>query len=126
MKRTERDLRERDASHLPEELREEREKRLDDLREYWQNGEFPLNVDREERTPIFKNDRDVPRAMAYLVEQSGHEDLFEHIAETDNYVDIDDVEEGPLVEWIEGSGLTKEEAALVRPTYCGPYWPDYL
>lgn len=123
LKRTERDLREKDTSHLSPELQERRERNLDRLNEYWKAGEFPTNTDfHGERVPYFVDDRGVPCAMAYLIQESGHEDLVASVAETNNHVYIEELEEGPVVDWIENSGLTKDEAARIQPSYCG-FWP---
>lgn len=117
--RTERELRAKDTSHFSPELQARREHNLDRLREYWQNGEFPINTDfPDERVPYFVDDRGVPCAMAYLIQESGHKDLVQQVAAENNHVYIEELEDGPVIEWIEQSGLTLEEAARIQPTYC--------
>jgi uncharacterized protein YjbI with pentapeptide repeats len=49
--------------------------------------------------------------------QSGWSQAVEAVAQQSNFVFIDDVAEGPVLEWILHSGLTKEEAALIQPAY---------
>lgn len=129
LRRAERDLRESTPRDLGPERRRRRKAALDRLREYWQAGEFPTNRRQPGRTPCFVGANGVPCAMAYLLQEDGHEDLVADVMATDPTVRLEDVEDGPLVEWVEANGLTMAEAARIQPSYsqvvrfatdCGP------
>src|SRR3989344_6455056 len=72
----EKELRRKNVDHLSAELRAERAKNIDRLHAYWTNGLYPINRDfADRRVPYFKDASGTPCAMAYLIEQSGHQDL---------------------------------------------------
>src|SRR5262249_42523664 len=52
--------------------------------------------------------------MAELIHKSGRDDLVEAVKKEANAVRLADVHEGPLYDWMLGSGLTQEEIALVQ------------
>ena len=110
-------LRTRDISHLSEELQVKRKKHIAHLREYWKAGVFPKNLDFSKRTPYFKDAFDIPCAVAYLMERDGYSNLVNNTASTNNHIYVDDIKEGPALDWINNSGLTQKEAALIQPTY---------
>lgn len=128
LRRTERAL--RDADHgLSPEQRRRRETVLDHLRDYWQRGRFPTNEECPERVPCFVGANGEPCAMAYLLQQAGRDDLVDALMADDPTLRVEDLEGGPLVEWVERQGLTPEEAARIQPSYphavhfatdCGP------
>ncbi len=118
----ERELRNKNTSHLSPELQRRREENIARLHEYWTTGVFPKNPDFfDRRIPYFKDHLGTPCAMAYLIEESGHRDLVNAVASTNNHVYINDIHDGPVLDWINQSGLTKAEAARVQPAYgpCG-------
>jgi hypothetical protein len=118
----EKELRRKNVNHLSFELQQKRAKNLDRLHTYWTNGLYPINRDfADRRVPYFKDAVGTPCAMAYLIEQSGHQDLVNAVTKSNNHVYIDNIYDGPIIEWINKSGLTKTEAARVQPTYgpCG-------
>jgi hypothetical protein len=115
-------LRRNNVDHLPAELKSARESNLDRLHEYWSTGVFPKNLDFKGKfVPYFKDAVGTPCAMAYLIEESGNRDLVNEVAATNNYVYINDIKSGPVLEWINTSGLTQAEAARVQPTYGGGF-----
>ena len=59
--------------------------------------------------------------MAYLVDRSGRTDIVDQIAKTRNNAFIRELtDDRALVAWLDGSGLSVDEAARIQPTY-GPY-----
>ncbi len=76
-----------------------------------------MNEDVDQETPIFVDRRGVPCAVAYLMLKSGREDLVRQVVETNTYVRIGDLREGPVLDWIRSSGLTQEECARIQPAY---------
>jgi hypothetical protein len=116
----EKELRQKNVGHLSLELRQERAKNIAHLHQYWTSGLYPKNPDfLDQRVPYFKDAVGTPCAMAYLIEQSGHQDLVNAVARSNNHIYINDIQDGPVMDWINKSGLTKAEAARVQPTYGG-------
>ena len=116
----ERELRNKDTSHLSPKLRKARLRNLDSLNDYWKQKKFPANTRYPGKLiPHFKDEKGNLCAMAYLIERSGNKELVENIARTNNLVRLEEVNKGPLTEWISTSGLTKEESAKIQPSYCG-------
>jgi hypothetical protein len=120
-------LRARDVSHLPAPTQEARARHLDRLREYRLRGEFPLNVEQPGRpVPVFRDHRGLLCAVGYLLARDGEGNLVDRIASTRNLARIPELADEPaLVAWLEGAGLTVEEAARIQPQYNGwPGWPE--
>ena len=128
LRRGERALRDTDPGLAPEHAAR-RERTLDRLHEYQERGRFPTNRRSAERVPCFVGANGEPCAMAALLEADGRSDLVDEVMATDPTLRFEDLEEGPLTEWVERQGLTVDEAARVQPTYpevvefatdCGP------
>lgn len=119
----ERELRSRTVSGLEPALRRARAENLDRLHDYWVSGVFPRNFTVPSRVPFLRDSLGTPCAVAYLVERSGRGALVDALAAADNHVYVDDVSDGPLLDWMEGSGLTQEECARIQPSY-DPFPPS--
>lgn len=104
----EQELKHADTSHLSNELKGRRRRMLELLNEYWKKEEFPINTDYDFRTPQIRDKYGTPCAMAYLIERSGHAELVNLLATQDNLVYIDDVDDGPLISWLERFGLSRQ------------------
>jgi hypothetical protein len=63
---------------------------------------------------VFRDYQNRPCPMAFLIEKSGHRDLVNDVATTNNTLRLADVHDGPLLEWMLTSGLTQEEVAMVQ------------
>jgi hypothetical protein len=115
-------LRSRDVAHLSSNLQNRRAKMLDLLREYWQAGVYPGNYDHPgQRRPCFIDQRGNICAVGYLVEQTAGHDAASEINERFQYADISEMDHGSLDNWIAESGLSRDEVALIQPTY--GYYP---
>lgn len=122
-------LRKKDTRHLSPALQEKRAQATSLLHTYWQNGEFPSNYDYpNERKPCFRDKHDQICAVGYLVQQTGNEALVREIESTENYATIYEMTNPKLIEWVNQSGLTLEECAMIQPTYSTPIEsdPDYV
>ena len=118
----EQELISKNVQHLSEKLQKERSKNIARLHAYWTQGFYPKNVDFfDKRIPYFKDQFGTPCAMAYLIEKSGRQDLVSEVRQINNHVYINDIQNGPVLNWINQSGLTQAEAACVQPEYtpCG-------
>ncbi|MEM7038513.1 MAG: hypothetical protein AAF570_16130, partial [Bacteroidota bacterium] len=117
-------LRQQDVAHMSTEMQQKRTTLLDHLRDYWQNGVFPGNYDyAEQRKPCFIDQKGNICAVGYLVEQSVDRNAAEHINSEWQYADIADMETPDLEKWIASSGFSRNEVAMIQPTY-GPTPPD--
>jgi len=118
-------LRKKDISHLSEQQKVNRAKNIEFLNEYRTNEKYPSNYDyKGERRPCFKDMNDRICAVGYLVEQNGGEELVNEIQSSMNYAYIEDMNIEDLALWVENSGLTLEECAMIQPTYMWVPSPD--
>lgn len=116
----ERLLREKDVSALSEELKEKRNSLLDLLHEYWIRGIFPRNYDYPgQRVPCFLDKNGRICAVGYLIAQTAGRQVAEKINEEFQYEKIMAMNMPTVDDWIAASGLTKEECAMIQPSY-GP------
>lgn len=118
-------LRKKDVSSLSPKLRENRQKAIELLHDYWISGEFPSNYDYpNQRKPCFRDRKNQICAVGYLVQQTGNEDLVKAIESTENYSTIYEMTNPELLEWVKQSGLTLKECAMIQPTYSAPIEAD--
>ncbi|MBK0403117.1 hypothetical protein I5M27_08985 [Adhaeribacter sp. BT258] len=117
-------LRERATTHLSEQLKASRAALLDQLHQYIGAGVFPKNYDFPgERRPCFIDQDGNICAVGYLIEQTAGRPIAEKINAAHQYDRIFDMETPELLAWVENSGLTLEECAMIQPAYGPP--PSY-
>jgi hypothetical protein len=99
-------------------LLEKRMELLDLLHGYIVTGVFPANHDYPgERKPCFIDRNNRICAVGYLVEKTAGRSVAEEINSRHQYEKILEMND-PLVDnWISGSGLTKQECAMIQPSY---------
>lgn len=120
LKYVEQTLRSKDVSYLTNAQKENRLKMLDLLKEYWSAGIFPRNYDYpEQRVPCFIDKDGNICAVGYLIEQTSGRQTAEEINSKFKYEYLLAVNDPMIDSWIESSGLTKEECAMIQPAY-GP------
>lgn len=83
------------------------------LHDYQAAGTYPTDSLGMPRS-VFVDDQGVRCPMAELIWRSGHADLVEAVARENNQVRLADIQEGPLWDWMIGSGLTLDEIAMVQ------------
>jgi hypothetical protein len=83
------------------------------LHEYYEAGQFPTDEAGQPES-VFVDAKGVRCPMAELIWRSGHHDLVEAVAREHNAVRLAEVTEGPLHDWMVGSGLTLDEIDLVQ------------
>jgi len=105
------------TDNLTTEQKASRENMLDLLHEYWTAEVFPLNYDYAERKPCFIDKNNTICAVGYLVQQTAGQHVAEKINSVYQYAYISEMELPELNEWINNSGLTKTECAMIQPTY---------
>jgi hypothetical protein len=108
-------LRSRDVSDMPAELRAERMRNLDRLRNYWARGEYPVNYEHPNAwEPCFIDRTGAICAVGYLVEQSAGRELAEKIDSRYHFATIKEIDAPELAAWIARSGLTKAEVVTIQ------------
>ena len=113
-------LRNREVDQLGPETRKRRREMLDYLHEYWLQGSFPQNFDfPEERRPCFIDKSGNICAVGYLIERSAGRELAEKINSEYKYDRIYDIVSPELAKWLNMSGLTLDECAMIQPQYNG-------
>ena len=122
LSRTEQHLRSVDTHALPEPLRIRRLQHLNRLHTYWRSGRFPRHHESLLLAQGLYSPRFIDRdgrlcAVADLLINSGHGTLAHQIAATANLSLIRDMNFPELNAWVDQSGLTLDELALIQPGY---------
>jgi hypothetical protein len=113
-------LRSKDVSKLSTDLKTKRNQLLNLLHEYWTNGVFPKNYDYpDQRKTCFIDKDGVICAVGYLLEQTTSRQVADGINRAHKYEELLAMNNSTVDNWILTSGLTKEECAMIQPTY-GP------
>lgn len=111
-------LRGRDVSSLSKEKQMKRLEMLNLLNTYWNAGEFPRNYDfQNQRVPCFIDRDGNICAVGYLIEHSSGREVAEEINVKFKYSPLHKMEDEAIEYWIESSGLTKKECAMIQPWY---------
>jgi len=95
------------------ELAARRAQALQWLHEYAAAGVFPTD-ERGMPLSVFRDARGVRCPMAELIHRSGHDELVDEVARTNNALRLADVHDGPLYDWMLSSGLTRDEINMVQ------------
>ena len=93
---------------------------LDELEAYAARGTFPKNTHfPDERRPTFIDEDGTRCAVAHLLELSGEGPLALSVRDRMNFAPVTEiVEDSRFVAWLGAAGFTREEVALVQPSYC--------
>jgi hypothetical protein len=127
LKYVEKLLRSKDVSALTKEQKENRLKMLDLLNEYWTAGVFPKNYDYPgQRIPCFIDKDGNVCAVGYLIEQTAGRQIAEEINSTFKYEYLLAMNNQTIDRWVQSSGFTKEECAMIQPTYGSTPTDNYI
>jgi hypothetical protein len=110
-------LRNNEINHLTTAQLRSRNHLLQLLDQYRLAGNFPINDTYHERIPVFIDRYQTHCAVAYLLQQTGHEDMAIRIAKADNYAWLKDIHADGLLQWQQASGLSLEELKLIQGAY---------
>lgn len=110
-------LRNTPSNTLSKKVQCARERNLALLRGYRQAGRFPKNNSINRPILFFKDNSGTLCAVAHLVAASGEHELVNQVAQNSNNAAIKDIKSVTFDKWIEKSGLTKNELAIIQPTY---------
>lgn len=83
------------------------------LADYTERGEFPTD-ERGLPLSVFEDSRGVRCPMAELIYRSGHPELVAAVVAEDNHARLADVHDGPVHDWMLGSGLTRDEIIMIQ------------
>lgn len=95
------------------ELAHQRQLQIQRLRAYADAGVFPADA-AERPLSVFRDARGRLCPMAHLIAASGHRDLVDHVARTNNRLRLADVRDGALWTWMQHSGLTRDEIIRIQ------------
>lgn len=95
------------------ELATRRAQMLGYLAEYTERGVFPTD-ERGLPLSVFEDAHGVRCPMAELIYRSGHPELVAAIVAEDNHARLGDIHEGPVHDWMLGSGLTHDEIVMIQ------------
>jgi len=90
-----------------------RAQQLQRLHDYRVAGVYPADA-LGKPLAVFRDAQGRMCPMAHLISKSGHDDLVTSVAAQNNALRLADVTEGPLVDWILDSGLTREEVIEIQ------------
>ena len=111
-------LRKTETPYLDNEIQLKRRKLLNHLHDYWIAGIFPKNYDiKDDNSPCFIDKNGVICAVGYLVEKSAGRQMAENINNEFKHTKIAAMNSSTLNNWIALNGITKEEAAIIQPSY---------
>jgi len=114
----ERKLTERDVSDLSTSMQQKRLYLLDLLKQYRTAGIFPRNYDHaDKRRPCFIDRDGRICAVGYLIEQTAGRAVADEINRRYKYEEVLAMNDPAIDKWVRNSGLTKEECAMIQPTY---------
>ncbi len=114
-------LRNKNVSSLSKGALKRRQLMLNILHKYILKGAFPKNYDyKNERRPCFIDEDGNICAVGYLIEQTAGRQLAERINNKYKYAFINGMNDKEISEWINNSGLTIEECAMIQPAYGEP------
>ena len=111
-------LRNKNVSGLSTDLQTKRNHLLVLLHDYWTNGVFPKNYDYvDQRKPCFIDKDGAICAVGYLLEQTTSRQVADEINSKHKYDELLAMNNSNVDNWVLTSGLTKEECAMIQPTY---------
>lgn len=114
-------LRERPTGHLSPEERRSRTRNLDLLKAYYKAGQFPHNDGHpDQRRPTFIDKEGNICAVGYLIEQTAGRQVAVSVNEKFKYAYISQIKHPLFTQWVQTSGLTKKELAMIQPMYGSP------
>lgn len=101
-----------------DELAQRREMQLERLAAYAARGRFPRNADFPGRlVPYFVDASGTACAVGHLMQVDGQRPLVAAVSAATNHVQIGEIQDGQVLDWILHSGLTQAECAFIQPSY---------
>lgn len=117
LQRVEMSLRKTKPKNIDKKQLNNRIKTLDNLHDYWQAGEFPINTKIKRRTPVFKDEFGNYCAVGYLLSIDGQDKLVTEIQKSNNYIKVPEITNAKYISAINSLGISQAEAARIQPGY---------
>ena len=106
-----------DRAQVRAKLLENRRANIARFHAYRVAGVYPSNVFTNSLANIWRDQQGHFCAAATIIRASGAVELVDRIAEDNNFFRIANVEQGPVMDWILTSGLTKEELVMIQKPF---------
>lgn len=103
-----------DRAALRAALVKQRKEHLQQFHKYRVKGVYPHNLYEPDMRNVWRDPDGHLCAIATLVTQDGLSELVEKTAKDQNFVQIANLDAGPIVDWILTSGLTQEEVVMIQ------------
>lgn len=103
-----------DRAAIRAKLAKNRAANLARFRVYKSKGSFPNNTFTDGKLNVWRDQFGNLCAAATIISLSGQDDLVQNVADTNNFIRLADVTQGPLMDWILTSGLTQAEIAAIQ------------
>ena len=87
---------------------------LASFRAYQQRGVFPSNTYRNGKLNVWIDEAGNLCAAATMINDWGLNDLVIRVSEQNNFIRLRDVTQGPLMDWMLMSGLTRDEIIAIQ------------
>lgn len=112
-------LRARSTDHLNQGQRVNRFRHLATLRQYWQDGQFPINDRHTQRQPYFVDEQGTHCAVGYLLAEDQSTEMVTAVRNNKNYDYIAAIAQTfpMLPAWADENGFTLDELAWIQPGY---------
>ncbi len=107
----------RSTDHLNIDQQINRKLMLSVLKEYAQEGTFPINSYHPHRQPYFIDNYGTACAVGQLMIESGYEAVAREVQETQNYAYVREITHPKLGAWALKNGFTESELAWIQPGY---------
>jgi hypothetical protein len=88
------------------------------FRAYQKKGVFPSNTYSDDKLNVWRDAFGNLCAAATII-NSSNPGLVTKIADSDNFIRLGDVKQGPVLDWILTSGLTQDEIAAIQEPFMG-------
>ena len=117
-------LRQSTVDHLTLAQRENREKVIDILNGYWQQGEFPSDFEHDDaRRPCFIDRRGTLCALGFLMKETEGLETAQAVNDGHQFAYVSEMSLPALALWADRYGLSRRECAMVQPTYTPTPFP---
>lgn len=116
------ELSNKNTNHLNQTQQRNRNKLLNELKQYAEQSVFPINTRHKVRTPYFIDDVGTACAVGQLIIKSGNKEFAQSISKAYNYSLIEDMPSAKLKDWAKEHGFTLQELKWIQPAY-GPMCP---
>lgn len=111
-------LRTSNVDHLTAIQRDNRNKVVNILNNYWNQGKFPSDFEHEDaRRPCFIDRQGTLCALGFLMKETEGLEMAQAINDGHQFAYVSEMNLPELAVWADRYGLSRRECAMVQPTY---------